>query len=281
MRNDVKKTGPAKASTGPDTVDVVPASCGGLETHRSAPARRWRTGCLGLFLLPLMLSACSMFSSGSGTPAPKEPAKLDIAITADFDLNIDIKSRGAPLLLRVFELKSDVAFQEAEFFALQASPKAVLGADLLAMDQFIVRPGEKREIKRKSHPETTAIGIFAGYRDLPNAVWRVVHKMPPAPDAGWYRAVMPSHKATLTIDLQSNAIVMVDKEAAARPVQFANESLKGLGENPLDAARQQSEALVKPVSDALPAQGPGVKLPEKPTIESFEGVRKLISSPGR
>ncbi|WP_219210042.1 type VI secretion system lipoprotein TssJ [Variovorax boronicumulans] len=232
-------------------------------------------------LLPLMLSACGIFSGGSGPLPQKEAARLEIVISADPDLNTDTKGRGAPMLLRVFELKSEVAFQEAEFFALQNTAKAVLGADLLAVDQFIIRPGEAREIKRKANPETTAIGIFAGYRDLPNSVWRVVHKMPPAPDVSWYRAVIPSNKAALKIDLQGNAIVMTDKDARTRSTQFANESLKGLDQDSLGAARQQAEAVSK-MPDAL-SQGAS-KVPELPAADRIfkspvDGIQKLSSSP--
>lgn len=222
-------------------------------------------------LLPVALSACGVFSNDSA-PARKESAKLDIGIAADRDLNTDTKGRGAPVLLRVYELKSDVAFQDADFFALQNTDKAALGADLLAVDQFIVRPGETREIKRKSNPETTAIGIFAGYRDLPNAVWRVVYKLPPAPDAGWYRAVIPANKAKLKIDLQANAILVVDEDAGKKPVQYANESMKGLEQSALDAAPQPADAIGK-IPDALSRAAP--KTPTIPT----DGIKKLFSLP--
>jgi type VI secretion system protein VasD len=207
---------------------------------------------------PVVLVACGSLSGG-GPPGAKEQARLEIAIEANRDLNLDLKGRGAPMLLRVYELKSDVAFQDAEFFALQNTDKAVLGPDLLAVDQFVIRPGETREIRRKSNPETVAIGIFAGYRDLPNAVWRVVHKMPAAPESSWYRAVIPANKARLRIDLQSNAILLTDQEVGQRPVQHANESLKGLEQNPQDRAKQQLDAATKMDSSLL-------KLPEKPNL---------------
>lgn len=130
-------------------------------------------------LVPLVFAGCGSLS-GSSAPPQKEHARLEILIEANRDLNLDLKGRGAPMLLRVYELKSDVAFQDADFFALQNSDKATLGADLLTVDQFVIRPGETREIRRKSNPETTAIGFFAGYRDLPSAVRRVVHKLPSA-----------------------------------------------------------------------------------------------------
>lgn len=225
------------------------------------PARR-RIGRLALLLLPGLLGACGAPSGGAGAPVQKEPIRLDIAIGADRDLNTDTKGRGAPLLLRVFELKSDVAFQEADFFALQNNAKAVLGPDLLAVDQFIVRPGEQREIKRESHPETTAIGIFAGYRDLPRSVWRVVHKLPPAPEAGWYRMVVPSHKATLRVELQANAIVLTDMQKTARPTRFADESPKELDKASPDAAAVPPEVPSQATSRA-PADA-GATLPRRP-----------------
>ncbi|HUD31387.1 MAG TPA: type VI secretion system lipoprotein TssJ, partial [Variovorax sp.] len=160
------------------------------------------------------------------------------------------------------ELKSDVAFQEADFFALQNNAKAVLGPDLLAVDQFIVRPGEQREIQRESHPETTAIGIFAGYRDLPQSVWRVVHKLPPAPEAGWYRMVVPSHKAVLRIELRGNAIVMTDMGKKARPTKFADESPGDLEKASPDAAVKLPEVPSRAASKA-PAGGGG-KLLRRP-----------------
>ncbi len=220
---------------------------------------------IGMFALSTFaLTACSALS-GNGQPAQKEQAKLDISIEADRDMNTDNKGRGAPMLLRVYELKSDIAFQDADFFALQKTDKAVLGADLLAVDQFILRPGETRKIKRKSNPETTAIAIFAGYRDLPTSIWRVVYKMEAAPESSWYRAIIPANKAKLKIALQSNAILMTDEEAGTRPVQYANESIKGLDQNPLEGAKQQLDTTLQSVP----------KMPEKPSFDSLKGLATL------
>lgn len=222
-------------------------------------------------LLPIVLSACSVFSSNDAVVV-KEPARLEIAIQAADDLNVDLKGRGAPMLLRVYELKSDVAFQEADYFGIQNTAKAVLGADLLSVDQFIIRPGETREIKRKSNPETTAIGIFAGYRDLPNAVWRVVQKLPPAKDASWYRMVIPSTKVALKVELQANAIAVIDKEAGVRRAQVANESASGL-ESPAEPSETASKAADLPTQNLRRAS---VKEASPSVVES---VKKRFSAP--
>jgi type VI secretion system protein VasD len=209
-------------------------------SHEVATPMTWLWRSTMAMLLPLLLAACSS-TGGDAKPAQKEQAKLDISIAAARDLNVDHQGRGAPMLLRVYELKTDTAFQEADFFALQNADKAALGADLLAVDQFIMRPGETREIKRKAHPETTAIGIFAGYRNLPTSTWRMLHKMPPAADQGLLRMVMPANKAKLQVNLQSNAIVLIDEQQGKRPTQFANESIKAL-ENSRDDIKAVEQA---------------------------------------
>ncbi|MEJ8810694.1 type VI secretion system lipoprotein TssJ [Variovorax ureilyticus] len=158
------------------------------------------------FVLSLTL-ACALAACSTPTPyAPKEQTQLDITITAADDVNPDDKERAAPIMVRFYELKSENTFEAADYFSLHNNDKTLLAADLLARDEFILRPGDVKSIRRKSHPDITAIGVLAGYRDLPNATWRVVHTLPPAPEASWYRSVIPANKAKLQIQLESQGI---------------------------------------------------------------------------
>ena len=156
-----------------------------------------------------LLQGCAA-SARDDAPPRKEATRLSISLAVDSDANCDIKGRGAPLLLRFYELKSASAFQEADFFTLQDHDRAALGADLLAVDPFILRPGETRTIRRQAHAETTALGVFAAFRDLPNAVWRITHTMPTAPDAHWYRTVMSAVRAQLALRVQARSVAMTD-----------------------------------------------------------------------
>ena len=202
--------------------------------------RQWLSmllvGCLVCFC-----TGCSLFSFTSSPPAQKEQTRLDLSIEAAAGLNPDSQGRASPILLRVYELRSDIVFQDADYFSLQNADKTTLGGDLLVVDQFILRPGETRTIRRKSNPETSSIGVFAGYRDLPNATWRAVYKMSAAPEQGWQRIVMPANKADLRIDLQANAILLTDRESGRRPVNQAGEqSQKGVMDQ-LNSAKQSMD----------------------------------------
>lgn len=155
-----------------------------------------------------LLLACFCAASPVHSQDAKEPTRLVLKIEAAAQTNLDESGRPSPVKVRVYELKDSNAFGEADYFTLTNADKTVLGQDLVGRDEFILRPGESRRIERKSHPKTTALGFLAGYRDL-NSVWRVVHVLPEAPDASWYRALLPGNKTELTVQLQPQGIVVV------------------------------------------------------------------------
>ena len=152
-----------------------------------------------------------LFAMAGQAQEVKEQTKLLLNIEAASGVNPDSSLRPSPIKLRIYELKDPGSFSEADYFSLDTSDKITLAADMLAKDEFILRPGESRIIERKSHPQTTAIGVLAGYRDLPNANWRAVYKLKEAPAASWMRVLLPANKAELLIQLQPQGIAVSEK----------------------------------------------------------------------
>jgi type VI secretion system protein VasD len=150
------------------------------------------------------LSACA----SSGEPKPKEPIRLDMRVNALPDVNPDDRGRAAPIVVRIYELKNDGAFNTADFFTLQTQDKTVLGDDIVKRDELQLRPGEHQTLVRRPDPATTTVGVIAAYRDLPNAVWRAVYAMPAAPEKAWYRVFTP--KLKLTIVLEAKAVKITE-----------------------------------------------------------------------
>lgn len=141
--------------------------------------------------------------------AAREPTKLDITITTANNVNPTEQKKAAPIEIRIYELKSNQIFDSADYFSLQNKDKETLGGDLIAKETFILRPGETQEIIRESDPETTAIGVLAGYRELDKSVWRATFKLPEAPKAAWYRMMLPSNKAELRITAEEFGLRIV------------------------------------------------------------------------
>src|SRR5689334_22078541 len=108
---------------------------------QSTPSPLLLTRRRGLFLVSglasgLALSGCSMFGGG--------PAVLNANVVASAQVNPDARKRPSPVVVRVFELKAPTLFEQADFVSLFEKEQAVLGAELVAREEFVLRPGESK-----------------------------------------------------------------------------------------------------------------------------------------
>lgn len=141
-------------------------------------------------VLSFLLFATGCASGSGGGSLAKEPMNLDITVSAAARVNLDAQGRPAPLQVRIYELRTPAAFEAADYFSLANSDKSVLQTDLLSRQDYLLRPGETQRLQRRAHPEVTAIGVLAGYRELESSNWRTSHPLPEAPDTSWMRAVI-------------------------------------------------------------------------------------------
>jgi len=106
------------------------------------------------------------------------PSTIEANLTASEDMNPDYEGQASPLVVRMYELKSITAFNNASFFALYDNDEAELGGDLKAKEEIELQPGDKLEFERELQLETRFVGFVAGYRDIENASWRAVAEIP-------------------------------------------------------------------------------------------------------
>jgi type VI secretion system protein VasD len=110
--------------------------------------------------------------------APPEDVTIKGSIQASEDVNPDASGRPSPLVIKIFQLKGRSKFEQAEYFALFDDAEATLGADLLAVEQLMLTPGEYRAYEGEFDPDTRFVGVIAGYRDINQAEWRSLVEMP-------------------------------------------------------------------------------------------------------
>lgn len=112
--------------------------------------------------------------------------KAPMTLAASEDANPDSSGRPSPIVVRVYQLKTDAAFNAAEFFPLFDDEQKVLGAELISRDEFVLAPAETRTIDVALSGDTRYVGAVAAFRDIRNAQWRV---LVPAPKKGLTVAV--------------------------------------------------------------------------------------------
>jgi type VI secretion system protein VasD len=87
-------------------------------------------------------------------------------------VNPDGQNRPSPIVIRIYQLKDDTGFKDADYFALYDKEAATLAAALVSRVEFELAPGEKRTVDYAVAPDTRYIGVAAAYRDIRNEQWR-------------------------------------------------------------------------------------------------------------
>jgi type VI secretion system protein VasD len=127
---------------------------------------------ISCFIVCAVLGACA--SSRNDTT----PVQLRTKLTAAGDLNPDAAGRASPLVVRVYGLRTDPEFARADFFALYDKERETLAAALISSQEYVLQPGETREVRVPMARDARYVGVVAAYRDIRGSRWRVVAKAP-------------------------------------------------------------------------------------------------------
>ena len=152
----------------------------------------------------VLLGVLGLTIIGGCAGAPK-PAETKMQIVATADVNPDGKGRASPIVVRVFQLKTEAEFAKADFFAIYDREKEVLGASLISREEYTLEPGETEDMKFEISRDARYLGVLAAYRDQ-GAHWRALS---PAPEKGLADMLK---KDRLTITLGKNAVSLAIKD---------------------------------------------------------------------
>ena len=123
-----------------------------------------------LLIIGILVATTMVLLSSCGGAPKREKIGLQVSATAD--VNPDQQGRPSPVMLHVLELNSEEQFNRLDYMSLTQSSGAALGPDLLGKTNLVFSPGDSRQLPLELNPQTTFIGLVAGYRDMDNANWR-------------------------------------------------------------------------------------------------------------
>lgn len=136
------------------------------------------SGCAGGAIGGLANAALQM--AGLSKPAPevldaqKPPRNVSIHLHAGQRLNTDPQGRPLALVARIYKLRQSAVFEQAPYdsFLDAAREKALLGSDLLEVQEVLLVPGQRYEIQEKVGREVAFIGVVALFRAPAAQRWR-------------------------------------------------------------------------------------------------------------
>jgi type VI secretion system protein VasD len=105
----------------------------------------------------------------------KAPRTVSIKLHAADALNVDQQGRPLALVVKIYKLRQNAAFQQASYdtFLSTQKEKELLGADLLEVKEVTLIPGQRYEISEKVSYEAAFIGVVAQFRNPAPSRWRV------------------------------------------------------------------------------------------------------------
>jgi type VI secretion system protein VasD len=124
------------------------------------------------------LIACALLGACASSRNDTTPVQVRTKLTAAADVNPDAAGRASPLVVRVYGLRTDPDFSRADFFALYDREKETLAAAMTNSQEYVLQPGETREVRVPMSRDARYVGVVAAYRDIRGARWRVVSKAP-------------------------------------------------------------------------------------------------------
>ena len=172
---------------------------------------------------------CCLLAACCCLPGCSNP-RIELAVASQPNVNPDVTGRPSPLIVKMYELRRDVAFNQADFQTLFTKPMQALNADLVAADELLLVPGEARRVTYKPNLETRFVGVVAGFRNMDRARWRVI------------KPVDPKKANSLALEFNDVSILMIpDDQASAW--------------NPEKAVKDYEQKITPPVQDIpLPSQ---------------------------
>ena len=129
----------------------------------------------------LVLFCAMVLVAGCAAPPPPapDPTIVNLQIRSAADINPNPDGRPSPVILRIYQLKTLTAFEDADFFSLFERDLEVLGQDLLRKDEVSLKPGDTQAITLEPKDEVRFIGVMASFRDIDQAQWKTIASISP------------------------------------------------------------------------------------------------------
>ena len=148
-----------------------------MMTYRFPPCPLLARGA-ALLTIAALVAGCA--SKPPAPPPPPPPVQMSLSVHLAADGNPDGEGRGSPVVVRVYQLRTDDAFKNLDMDALYYRDKEALAADLVNRDEWTLRPGETRESKWQVASEVRVLAVVGALRSYRNVPWRISVAVPPA-----------------------------------------------------------------------------------------------------
>jgi len=130
-------------------------------------------------LAVLSVAAACAHDPPPPTAAPCKEPDLKVTVRGSDRLNMDEGGRSLAVVVRIYQLKSLKAIEDADFDQVWQHDKETLGEDLISVDEVTIDPADKKVVPVKRVMDArylVAVGLF---RKPDGIAWRSTRNLAP------------------------------------------------------------------------------------------------------
>ncbi len=121
-------------------------------------------------LLLVSVSSCALLKGNKGE-------EVELSISVAEEVNQDELGRSSPIVIRLYELKKEVAVEGMDFFSIYDQTEPDFKTAVSSMKEFQVNPGQKLEQLLVTDVSTKYLMLVAAFKDIDNSQWKLVHEI--------------------------------------------------------------------------------------------------------
>lgn len=155
----------------------------------SAP-RHWGRAVAACIVSGLLIGSAGALTLGSGcsaAPPPVEPPKpcdkqiVTLDLYAAGNVNPNENGLPRPVVVRLYQLVSDLNLANARYDDVLLTPDAVLGKDVMKVDEVSVFPNDHLQVKFERIKEASYLAGVALFHGPKGQSWKTFYEFPLAP----------------------------------------------------------------------------------------------------
>ena len=135
-------------------------------------------------LLLLLLAGCPSTPPPAKVAEPCPPQTVTVEILAGEGVNPDLDGQPRPVVVRLYQLKSDTKLFNASFDDIWQNEKATLADDLIKSEEVQLYPATRSDVTFERKPELHHVAAVALFKNPKGRSWFTSLDLPAIPEAG-------------------------------------------------------------------------------------------------
>jgi len=129
----------------------------------------------------VVAAGCSTVNVPAQAPKPCDVQTVTLDIYASDNINPNETGNPRPVVVRLYQLKSEVRLENAAYDDVLLRDKEVLGEDIMKVDEVEIYPNDLAEVKFERVKEAAALGGVALFHSPKGQSWKTFFEFPLAP----------------------------------------------------------------------------------------------------